>query len=83
MYYDGNLELIDRKGIQLYIPVANEECKRIFLALESKENEMDYCIGTENEKDLQAVKERMIELNPQIKFSDYSNDQYLKNEMVR
>lgn len=81
MYYDGNLELIDRKGIQLYIPVANEECKRIFLALESKENEMDYCIGVEREEELSLVIETTIKYNPQFNFVNYSRNSKMSDEL--
>lgn len=84
LYYDGNIELMSKYGMQFnYSRSGCDLSKRCFIAVRETKGIMDYCIGTENEKDLQAVKERMIELNPQIKFSDYSNDQYLKNEMVR
>lgn len=84
MYYDGNIELMSKYGMQFnYSNSVYDLSQRCFIAARETNGIMDYCIGTENENDLQAVKERLIELNPQIKFADYSNKEFLKNEMVK
>ena len=81
MYYDGNLELMDSKGVQFYIPVGNEEYKRVFFALENNENEMDYCVGVEREEELAFVIETMIKCNPQFNFVDYSRRSKMSDEL--
>lgn len=81
IYYDGNLELMDSKGVQLYIPIGNEEYKRVFFALESNGNEMDYCVGVEREEELSFVIEKMIEANPQFNFVDYSRRSKMSDEL--
>lgn len=64
LYYEGNLELMDKKGIQISLPVDEENYHRCFFALEENNGQMDYCIGVEDESDLSFVVENFIERNP-------------------
>ena len=70
LYYEGNLELMDKKGIQISLPVDEENYHRCFFALEENNGQMDYCIGVEDESDLSFVVENFIERNPHYKFVD-------------
>ena len=47
LYYEGNLELMDKKGIQISLPVDEENYHRCFFALEENNGQIDYCIGVE------------------------------------
>lgn len=82
LYYEGNLELMNKKGIQISLPVDEENYRRCFIALEEKNGEMDYCIGVEDESDLSFVVENIIERNPHYKFVDYSKSKEIENSLV-
>lgn len=82
LYYEGNLELMNKKGIQVLLPIDEENYHRCFMALEEKDGKMDYCIGVENESELSFIVENMIERNPHYKFVDYRIDKELENVMV-
>lgn len=60
LYYEGNLELMDKKGIQISLPVDEENYHRCFFALEENNGQMDYCIGVEDESDLSFVVESLL-----------------------
>lgn len=82
LYYEGNLELMDKKGIQISLPVDEENYHRCFFALEENNGQMDYCIGVEDESDLSFVVENFIERNPHYKFVDYSKSKEMENSFV-
>lgn len=82
LYYEGNLELMNKKGIQISLPVDEENYRRCFIALEEQNGEMDYCIGVEDESDLSFVVENIIERNPHYKFVDYSKSKEMENSLV-
>lgn len=82
LYYEGNLELMNKNGVQVLLPIDEENYHRCFIALEEKDDKMDYCIGVENESELSFIVENMIERNPHYKFVDYRIDKELENVMV-
>ncbi len=82
LYYEGNLELMKKKGIQMLLPVDEDHYHRFFMALEEKNGKMDYCIGVENEHELSFIVENMIDRNPYCKFVDYSKSKEIENSLV-
>lgn len=83
IYYGGNLDLLDKNGTQIWLPITENLGQRAFIALEKKGKEMDYCIAVENEDSLSYIIETMIDFNPQFKFVDYSRKKDMDDKMVK
>lgn len=83
IYYDGNLDLLNKNGTQIWLPITENLGQRAFIALEKKGKEMDYCIAVENEDNLSYIIETMIDFNPQFKFVDYSRKKDMDDKMVK
>lgn len=83
IYYDGNLDLLDKSGTQIWLPITEKLGQRAFIALEKKGKEMDYCIAVEDEDNLSYIIETMIDFNPQFKFVDYSRKKDMDDKMVK
>lgn len=83
IYYDGNLDLLNKNGTQIWLPITENLGQRAFIALEKKGKEMDYCIAVENEDNLSYIIETMMDFNPQFKFVDYSRKKDMDDKMVK
>lgn len=68
LFYEGNIELFDKSN-QLFEKIV--EGRKCYLAINQKGNDVDWCIATENEK----------QLVPEINkfFEDYGDKYNLKN----
>lgn len=75
LYYEGNLELINENFYELCSPI--DEKKRVFFNLIPDGNEIDYFLGTENRGDFEILKEKFIDVHPEMNFKDYRKEESL------
>ncbi len=83
MYYNGNLGLMDEIGEELRFPLDDKHYVRCFIAVNQVEQEIDYCVGCENEKDLNFVLERLFNLNIDYPFVDYGYNKNLEEKITK
>lgn len=70
LFYDGNIDVF-QNDIHVYENTTNET-DMLFIGLVSKNDEVDWCIATTNQEDLQPILEEVFERLEHLKLKDYT-----------